>query len=161
MKIDLGVGPIIKIVVDADACPVKKEIEKAARRFGVEAWMVASYDHRLTAAEGIRTIQVDRSDQSVDLYIANCIAPSDVLITQDYGLATIGLAKRAYVLSPRGHAYSEETIDFMLESRHDMAKKRRAGKHSKGPKPFSPQDRDRFLQSLTKLLESLQENGTR
>lgn len=151
----------MKIVVDADACPVKKEIEIAALRFGIEVWMVASYDHRLTAGPAIKTIQVDRSDQSVDLYIANCIQPYDILITQDYGLATIGLAKQAYVLSNRGHSYTATTIDFMLESRHDQAKKRRAGKHTKGPKAFTAQDRDRFLQSLTKLLEALQENGTR
>nr|WP_026021194.1 YaiI/YqxD family protein [Paenibacillus senegalensis] len=152
---------VVKIIVDADACPVKNEIEYAARQFEIEAWMVASYDHRLVPREGIKTIQVDRSDQSADLYIANCIQASDILITQDYGLATIGLAKQAYVLSNRGHAYSPATIDFMLETRHDLAKQRRAGKHSKGPKAFTQQDRDRFLQSLTKLLENLQENGSR
>lgn len=152
---------VAKIVVDADACPVKKEIEQAARNFGTEVWMVASYDHRLKAGESVRTIQVDRSDQSADLYIANCINAGDVLITQDFGLATIGLAKNAYVLSNRGQAYSAQTIDFLLEKRHEQSKKRRSGQHTKGPRAFTGEDRNRFLQTLTKLLGSLQENGPR
>jgi uncharacterized protein YaiI (UPF0178 family) len=103
---------------------------------------------------------VDRSDQSVDLYIANMIRANDVLITQDFGLATIGLAKRAYVLSNRGQKYSDETIDFLLEKRHEQAKMRRGGKHSKGPKPITSEDRHKFQQTLTKVLIFLQENVT-
>lgn len=147
-----------QIVVDADACPVKQEIVSAAKQFSVPVLMVASFDHRLQSADGVEIIQVDRSDQSVDLYIANRIGPSDVLITQDFGLATIGLAKRAIVLSPRGQQYLNETIDFLLDRRHQQAKDRRNGKHSKGPKPFTDGDRQAFQQKLTKVLKNLQEN---
>lgn len=150
----------VKIIVDADACPVKNEIADAAIRFGVPVVMVASYDHRLEAREGVAIVQVDRSDQSVDLYIANRIAAGDILVTQDFGLATIGLAKRAIALSNRGQTYTDRTIDFLLENRHESAKQRRGGKYGKGPKPFTEQDRQSFLQTLTKLLTRLQENGT-
>jgi uncharacterized protein len=149
-----------KIIVDADACPVKDQIVLAAAPFQVEVWMVASFDHYLAPREGVTIKQVDRSDQSVDLYIANMIKANDILVTQDFGLATIGLAKRAYVLSNRGQRYSDETIDFLLEKRHEQAKLRRGGKHSKGPKPITSEDRHKFQQTLTKVLIFLQENVT-
>ncbi|MDF2668621.1 MAG: YqxD [Paenibacillus sp.] len=147
-----------RIIVDADACPVKNEIIEAGNRFDVIVMMVASYDHRLQPANGVEIVQVDRSDQSVDLYIANRLRPGDIMVTQDFGLATIGLAKKAIVLGNRGQHYSDQTIDFLLESRHESAKRRRGGKHSKGPKPFTDEDRQHFLQSLTKVLHGLQEN---
>jgi uncharacterized protein YaiI (UPF0178 family) len=150
----------IRIIVDADSCPVKEEVIAAARNYGSEVLMVASFDHHLKQVEGVQTIQVDRSDQSVDLYIANHISVNHILITQDFGLATIGLAKRAIVLSNRGQIYSDHTIGFLLESRHEHAKKRRNGKHSKGPRPFTKEDRNKFLQTLTKVLENLQDNAS-
>ncbi|NOU95450.1 YaiI/YqxD family protein [Paenibacillus sp. LMG 31456] len=148
-----------KIMVDADACPVKPEIVKAAAQFQVQVMMVASYDHRLAPMEGVQIIQVDRSDQSVDLYIANRIAPGDVLITQDFGLAALALGKKAIALSNRGQNYNDRTIDFLLDRRHEQAKQRRGGKHSKGPKPFTDEDRQIFLQTLTKVLLRLQDNS--
>jgi uncharacterized protein YaiI (UPF0178 family) len=149
-----------KVIVDADACPVKEQIVLAAAPFQVEVWMVASFDHYLAPREGVIIKQVDRSDQSVDLYIANMIKANDILVTQDFGLATIGLAKRAYVLSNRGQRYSDETIDFLLEQRHERAKMRRNGKNSKGPKAITSEDRHKFQQALTKVLRFLQENVT-
>lgn len=149
-----------KIIVDADACPVKTEIAETAARFGVPVVMVASFDHRLEERAGITVVQVDRSDQSVDLYIANRISPGDVLVTQDFGLATIGLAKKAIALSNRGQTYTDRTIDFLLENRHERARQRRGGKYGKGPKPFTESDRHLFLQTLTKVLTRLQESGT-
>jgi uncharacterized protein YaiI (UPF0178 family) len=146
-----------KIVVDADACPVKAEIVKAAGQYGIHVLMVASFDHRLNESEGVTVVQVDRSDQSVDLYIANHIKPGDILVTQDFGLAAIGLGKRAIALSNRGQTYTDRTIDFLLERRHESARQRRNGKHSKGPKPFTEEDRSNFLQSLTKVLAHLQD----
>lgn len=146
-----------KIIVDADACPVKSEIVKAAAPFKVEVIMVASFDHRLPEMEGVQTVQVDRSDQSVDLYIVNRIAAGDVLITQDFGLAALALGKKAIALSNRGQEYTNRTIDFLLDRRHEQAKQRRGGKHTKGPKPFTDEDRHFFQQSLTKVLRRMQE----
>ncbi len=114
-----------KIVVDADACPVKAEIVQTAAKFGVGVLMVASFDHLLQPAEGVEIVQVDRSDQSVDLYIANRISAGDVLITQDFGVAMLGLGRRAIAMSNRGQMYSDRTIGFLLERRHEQAKLRR------------------------------------
>ncbi|UUZ86760.1 DUF188 domain-containing protein [Paenibacillus sp. P26] len=103
-------------------------------------------------------VQVDRSDQSVDLYIINRIQAGDILVTQDFGLAALALGKKAFAMSVRGQQYTERTIGFLLERRHEQAKLRRGGKHSKGPKAFTEEDRQAFLHSLTKLLLRLQEN---
>ncbi|CAM2892978.1 MULTISPECIES: YaiI/YqxD family protein [Paenibacillus] len=146
------------IVVDGDACPVKAEIAETALRFKVPVLMVSSFDHFLQGGEGVRTVQVDRSDQSADLYIANHIKPYDVVITQDYGLAALALGKRCYVLSFRGREFNDRDIDFMLDSRHTAAKARKRGHYGKGPKPFTEQDREIFQHKLTKLLKDLQEN---
>ncbi len=150
----------IQIIVDADACPVKAEIAAAAKSFDVAVLMVASYDHNLKPMEGVAIMQVDRSDQSVDLYIANRVRAGDILVTQDFGLATIGLAKRAIVLSNRGQIYTDATIDFLLERRHEQAKNRRGGQHTKGPRPLTAEDKNKFLHTLTKVLRRLQENST-
>lgn len=151
-------GGIRRIWVDADACPVKGEIASAALAYPVEVWMVASYNHAPQDLPGVRQVQVDSGDQAVDLYIANRIAPGDILVTQDFGLAAIGLGKRAQVLSNRGQVYTNENIDFLLARRHDHARKRRGGKHTRGPRPMTREDRMIFQQGLTNLLEAMQEN---
>ncbi|NEW05216.1 YaiI/YqxD family protein [Paenibacillus sp. SYP-B3998] len=145
------------IIVDADACPVKSEIEQVGKRFGVQVVLVASFDHRMKQNLDVKVVQVDRSDQSVDLYIANHIHHGDILVTQDFGLAALGLAKGCICLTNRGQEYTDSTIDFLLERRHVSAKLRRGGKHTKGPRPFTEADREQFLQGLTKLLSQLQE----
>ncbi|WP_308638873.1 YaiI/YqxD family protein [Paenibacillus silvisoli] len=147
------------IVVDADACPVKREIVETARSFAVPVLMVASHDHRLQEEPGVTINQVDRSDQSVDLYIANHVLRGDIVVTQDFGLATIVLAKGAIALSPRGQQYDDSNIDYLMERRHELAKKRRGGGRHKGPKAMSGEDRERFQQKLTKVLQTRQENA--
>lgn len=147
-----------RIVVDGDSCPVKTEIAETARRFGIKVLMVSSYDHVLRESEGVEVVQVDRSQQSADLYIANHIASGDIVVTQDYGLAALALAKSCKTMSPRGDIYHPGNIDYLLERRHHQAKARRGGRHSKGPKPFTDEDRTHFTEVLLKLLRDLQEN---
>lgn len=147
------------IVVDGDSCPVKTEITELAKVFEVEVKMVSSYDHFIKPANGITVIQVDRSQQSADLYIANHIATGDIVVTQDYGLAALVIAKSCIAVSPRGEVYHTGNIDYLLERRHVNAKARRSGRHLfKGPKPFTDKDRENFKQMLAKLLQDMQEN---
>ncbi|WP_370656206.1 YaiI/YqxD family protein [Paenibacillus pedocola] len=147
-----------KIVVDGDACPVKKEIAAVARSFGVPVLMVSSFDHVLQAEEGVAVVQVDRGADSADLYIANHISAGDIVITQDYGLAALALGKRCRVLSNRGQEYEDSKMDFMLEGRHARAVERRRGHYSKGPKAITAEEKNLFQHKLTKLLTLLQEN---
>jgi uncharacterized protein len=147
-----------KVFVDADACPVKEEIARAALPFGITVWMVSSYNHVLPELPGVTNVTVDASSQSADLYIANRLRSGDVLVTGDYGLATIALAKRARVLSPRGMIFTDDNIGSLLEDRHYSAKRRRAGQRTKGPRPLTAQEKDNFLHNLTKFLHDMQEN---
>jgi uncharacterized protein YaiI (UPF0178 family) len=147
-----------RIFVDADACPVKDEIAETARVFGRQVVMVASHDHRLEPKEGVSIVQVDRSDQAVDLYIANRIRRGDVLVTQDFGLAALALAKGAACLSNRGQRYDDGMIGYLLERRNENARRRRGGQRTKGPKAFGEEERKHFLHGLTKLLLDQQEN---
>ncbi|AJY76334.1 YaiI/YqxD family protein [Paenibacillus beijingensis] len=149
----IGSNECLQIVVDGDACPVKREIIGTARKFDVPVLLVASYDHRLEPEEGVRVVQVDRSSESVDLYIVNHIARGDIVITQDFGLATMALAKGAVTLSNRGQRYDDDNIGFLMERRHQQAKLRRGGGRSKGPRPMTDEDRTRFQQKLTKVLQ--------
>lgn len=119
--------------------------------------MVSSYDHRLEPQEGVQVVQVDSSDQSVDLYIVNHIVKGDIVITQDFGLACVAIGKGAIVLSPRGEEYTNENIDYLMERRHENAKRRRSGGKTKGPKAMNEADRERFQQKLTKVLSNMQE----
>ena len=148
---------ISTIVVDADACPVKREIYETAERFGASVLMVASYDHRIEPEPGVTVVQVDRSSQSADMYIVNHVSPGNIVVTQDFGLACMAIGKGAVVLSPRGERYTNENIDYLMERRHMLAKQRRSGGKTKGPKAMSETDRDRFQQKLTKVLQNEQE----
>ncbi|WP_410768000.1 YaiI/YqxD family protein [Fontibacillus sp. BL9] len=148
----------IRIVVDGDSCPVKEEIVTVARSYGVGVLMVSSYDHVLRGSEGVEVVQVDRSQQSADLYIANHIARGDIVVTQDYGLAALAIAKSCRTLSPRGEIFHPGNIDYLLERRHHHAKARRGGRYFKGPKPFTDEDRLNFTAVLLKLLQDMQEN---
>ncbi|KKO51515.1 YaiI/YqxD family protein [Paenibacillus sp. DMB20] len=149
---------MVHIVVDGDACPVKKEIAETARAFKVPVLLVSSFDHLLREEQGVRTIQVDRSDQSADLYIANHIVRGDVVVTQDYGLAALALSKACHVISFRGRFFNDQDIDFLLDTRHRKAKARKAGHYGKGPRKMTDEDRRIFQHKLTKLLRQLQEN---
>lgn len=148
-----------RVVVDGDACPVKREIAEAVRNCGATALLVSSHDHVLTPEEGVQVVTVDAGSQSADLYIANVLKPGDILVTGDYGLAALGLSRKAAVLTFRGRFIDEENIEGLLEQRHMSAKMRRGGARMKGPSAMTAEDRKRFQQNLTKLLTRMQENG--
>ena len=93
----------MKIMVDADACPVKEIIIDCAKKHGLEVIMVCDVAHMLFYNEDFVTIvTVDQGADSADLAIANRTQGGDICITQDYGLASLLLAKKATVLHPNG-----------------------------------------------------------
>ncbi|MFJ8245521.1 YaiI/YqxD family protein [Peribacillus asahii] len=143
------------IYVDADACPVKKEILDAASLFKVNVTFVASYKNMMSNPEG-KWVYVDADKEAADLYIVNAVKKGDIVITNDIGLAGTLLPKVVYVLSSKGKEYTEENISMLLDMRYLSAKMRRAGKHTKGPKAFSKEDRIKFAQVLAKILSNLE-----
>ncbi len=149
--------PPRRVVVDGDACPVKAEIAVAVRQCGATALLVSSHAHVLNPEPSVEVVTVDAGNQSADLYIANALRRGDILVTADYGLAALGLARGASVLTPRGKLIRESDIEGLLEQRHFSARLRRGGVRTKGPSPFTAEDRDRFQQKLTVLLKGMQE----
>lgn len=143
-----------RLIVDADSCPVKNEIIQIGKEFSISAIFVASYAHYMNEADNINIIYVDPSNQSVDLFIANYIKQGDVVITGDYGLASIVLKPGIKALTFMGREYTKENIDIFLSQRHYTLKAKRSGGKIKGPKAFTNIDRKKFVESLRKILNS-------
>lgn len=143
------------IFVDADACPVKQEILELADTYNVHVIFIASYAHVQHKIDAGEWRYVDMSREAVDLYIMNHVKEHDVVVTQDTGLASILVKQGVYTLSPRGKYFNKEDMDTILFFRYVSAKERRAGHHSKGPKPFSEEERQRFITNMDKLLSKL------
>ncbi len=145
-----------RIVVDADSCPVKEEIRQIAETYHVETIWVASYAH-YSPKHSEKVIYVDSVSQEVDMYIINHVNTGDIVVTGDYGLASLVLPKKVLVLSPRGKQYTNENIDQLLAERHVSAVIRKSGSRTKGPPPFTEADSERFKKQLINLLLFLQE----
>jgi uncharacterized protein YaiI (UPF0178 family) len=142
----------MKIIVDADACPVKEEIQKIALDKGLSVLLVAALSHEMPQVEGIQVKVVDNIPQAADIAIINSAEPGDIIITGDGGLASMALARKARVLSFRGYQYSENNIEGVLNQRYLGQKIRKAGGRLRGPRPFQKEDRERFCASLHRLI---------
>ena len=102
--------------------------------------------------EGAQTLVFDKGSDSVDFALVNRVKPGDVVVTQDYGLASMCLAKCARVLNQNGLEYTADNIDALMLRRYESKKLLRAGKHPKGsPKRTKEQD-VRFADTLEKIL---------
>ncbi|ADG83146.1 YaiI/YqxD family protein [Thermincola potens] len=146
----------IKILVDADSCPVLSEITNIAKKFNIPVILIASIAHfGREVRPGEDLVYVDNVSQAVDMEILNRVKRNNIVVTGDYGLASLVLAKEARALSPRGYIYSEASMDRLLVERHLGVKIRRGGGRTKGPKAFTKSDRQRFCLSLTRLIEGI------
>ena len=140
-----------RILVDADACPVKGIILRLAKRRNIPVTMVIDTSHELD--DGYSTvITVDKGSDSADYAIAGMTACHDVVVTQDYGLAAMVLARGASVLDQNGLIYTSENIDSLLERRYIGQKIRRGGGRTKGPKKRTREDDERFEAALGRML---------
>jgi uncharacterized protein len=145
---------IIKIFVDADACPVKQEILQVADLFDTPVLFVACYAHLSHNQRG-QWVYIEQGQDSVDFYIFQHAQAGDVVVTQDMGLASLLLKKEVHVLSPRGEMLKDYQMESILFTRYVSAKERRVGHFSKGPKALSKTDRHHFFEMLQKLLSNL------
>lgn len=142
---------MFKIIIDADACPKNALIicKRICQEMQIELWTVASFNHNI---DSTNHVTVGNSSQEADLQIANRTKRGDIVVTQDWGLAAIILAKGARAISPLGRIYREESIDFMLEEREIKAKHRRGGGRTKGPHKRTAEDDANFEVQLRKLI---------
>ena len=146
---------MIKLYIDADACPVKNEVFRVARRHGLKVYLVSNSLMRIPPDDFIELIIVPEGFDVADDWIATHIAETDIAVTADIPLAARCLKKGAKVLDPKGRVYSEDSIGEALANRDFMAFLRDMGTITGGPPPFAPRDRSRFLQRLDELIQAL------
>ncbi len=139
----------MKVLVDADACPGLDIIRRVCASAGVELITVASFRHDI---RGENHIMVGPESQAADMAIINRTQRGDVVITQDWGLAGLALAKGARALSPWGHIFREEEMEGRLAQRALNARLRRGGVRLPGPKRRTGADDETLEKSLRSLL---------
>lgn len=147
-----------RIFVDADACPVTRIIEQAAKARGIPVTLLCDTNHVLSSDYSEVKV-IGAGADAVDFALVNLCRAGDVVVTQDYGVAAMALSKGAYALHQSGKQYTRENIDQMLMERH-LARKARMGrgKHRlKGPKKRTKADDEAFASALEALLASAAE----
>lgn len=144
----------MRILVDADACPVTRIIEETAVKRKVPVILYSDTNHVLRSETSEIRI-VGAGPDAVDLALINDMEKGDLVVTQDYGVAALALGKGGYALRQDGTEYTEGNIDFLLETRAYTKKLVSSGrkKHLKGPKKRSAEDDEAFLRTLEKILE--------
>lgn len=141
------------ILVDADACPVVRQVEEIARRHDLPMTLLCD-EHHIMHSDYAQVRHVSSGADAVDIALMNLCRRNDIVVTQDYGVAAMALGKGAYAIHHSGKRYTDDNIDLMLMERHLAKKARRAsGKHHlHGPAKFTNEDRTRFAASFEALL---------
>ena len=144
-----------RILVDADACPVKDEIYKVAWRHEVPVTVVSNQHIRVPQHPLVSRMVVSDAFDAADDWIAEAAGPDAVVIAADILLADRALKAGARVLSPTGKPFTTSSIGSAIATRAIMADLRAGGDQIGGPKPFAAADRSRFLQALDTVLVAL------
>lgn len=139
-------APAPTIFVDADACPVKEEVYKVARRTGCPVFVVANGAMRVPP--DVTFVGVPDGPDAADDWIAERVKAGDIVITNDIPLADRALKAGGAALGAKGNAFTVDSIGAALAQRAVMEHLRSFGEGGGGPRPFSAQDRSRFLQAL-------------
>jgi uncharacterized protein YaiI (UPF0178 family) len=146
---------LLKIFIDADGCPVKEEVYRVARRYGLEVALVANSRMRVPADATIEMVVVDGKFDAADDWIVEHAGESDVVVTADIPLASRCLKNGAMALRPTGREFTEENIGEALATRELMSHLRDLGSMTGGPPPFENRDRSRFLHRLDEMIQSI------
>ena len=141
-----------RILVDADACPVKDEIYKVAYRHAVSVTVVSNSHLRVPAHELIRRVVVDSGFDAADDWIAAEATHDAIVVTADILLADRCLKAGASVISPTGRPFTTASIGSAIATRAIMADLRAGGDQLGGPAPFAKADRSRFLSALDEVV---------
>jgi uncharacterized protein YaiI (UPF0178 family) len=141
----------MNILVDADACPVKSIIVRIAREKNINVLMFIDTSHIIDDGYS-KTVIVDQGRDSVDIALINKVCKEDIVVTQDFGVAAMALAKGANVLNQNGLIYSNDNIDRLLFERHISQKVRRSKGKVSGPRKRTREDDERFEAALKRLV---------
>jgi uncharacterized protein len=142
------------IFIDADACPVKEEIYRVARRYAMRVAVVANAPLRLPA-DALFQMVVCPGFGAADDWIAEQAGPGDVVITADIPLAARVLVKGGRAIDAKGRAFTDNDIGSALALRELMNDLRQSGDVTGGPAPMTPKDRSRFLSKLDEVVNAV------
>jgi uncharacterized protein len=142
----------MRLLIDADGCPVVDIAVNIAKENKVECIILCDTSH-VFEKEGAQTITVSKGADSVDFALVNMIQPGDIVVTQDYGLAAMCLARNAVTVSQDGRIYDDNNIDSLLLARHNSKKIRMAGGRTKGPSKRTVEQDNCFRSTLENLIK--------
>jgi uncharacterized protein YaiI (UPF0178 family) len=146
---------LLHIYVDADACPVKQEVYRVARRYDLDVTLVANSWMRVPGERRVSLEVVEEGFDAADDWIVEHVQPDDIVITADVPLASRCLKKGALVIGTTGKPFTEANIGQAVAIRDLLADLRGAGELTGGPRPLTKRDRSLFLQQLDEAVQSI------
>ncbi len=146
---------MLHIYIDADACPVKQEVYRVARRYQLDVTLVANAWMRTPDDPGIKLEVVEDSFDAADDWIVDRVEAGDIVITADIPLASRCMEKRARAIGSTGRPFTEDNIGEAVATRDLLAVLRGGGEITGGPPPMTKRDRSRFLQTLDEVIQSI------
>lgn len=147
----------MQIYVDADACPVVRQVERTAEKYGINVTLLCDTNHVLQSDYSEVKI-IGAGADAVDFALINMCRKGDIVVTQDYGVAAMALGRGAAAIHQSGRWYTDENISQLLMERHLAKQARRASSknHLKGPAKRTREDDERFLESFEQLVQKMQ-----
>lgn len=146
---------MLHIYVDADACPVKDEVYRVAKRYGLQVTVVSNSWMRTPDEDWVTLEVVGKGADVADDRIAGAVGPDDVVITGDIPLAARCIDAGAKVLGLRGRPFTEDNVSAALATRNLLKDLRDQGVMTGGPAGFRKQDRSQFLQGLDRIIQEI------
>ncbi|HET9481768.1 MAG TPA: YaiI/YqxD family protein [Candidatus Polarisedimenticolia bacterium] len=146
---------MLEILVDADGCPVKKEIYRVARRHGLRVRLVSNARMSVPSDDRIEQVIVEGRLDAADDWIVEHAGENDIVITADIPLAARCLTRGARVIAPTGRPFTEEGIGDAMAGRELRSHLRDLGDITGGPAPFVQKDRSRFLHCLDEVIRKI------
>ena len=140
----------MRLLIDGDACPDRQKVIELALHYGVEVLLFIDFAH-VIEDERIQIIMCEVGKDSVDQMILSYLQEGDLLISQDYGLASLALLKNVTILHVSGKRITEDNINNLLTSRYLGHLSRKQHKHVKGPKKRNYRTSQFFLRELEKI----------
>jgi len=146
---------MLEIFIDADGCPVKREVFRVAQRYGLQVTVVANTRIQIPNGDWVRLVVVEGQFDAADDWIVEQASADDIVVSGDILLAARCLEKDAQVLGHRGDTFTRDSIGEALAMRASLAHLRELGTITGGPAPFEKRDRSRFLQRLDETIQGV------
>ncbi|MFH4907295.1 YaiI/YqxD family protein [Staphylococcus cohnii] len=146
-----------QVIIDGDACPVTNSVIELTKGTSIFVTVVRSFSHFSSKVQPdhVDIIYVDDGPDAVDYKIVKITQSEDIVITQDYGLASLLLNKAKVVMHHKGFVFNQNNINTLLEQRHASAQFRKSGGRTKGPSAFTADDIAIFEENFLSIINDL------